>query len=100
MIDAHTLTILWQMLHGRRLVDRMEAAYIALNSKDECLTLILKFSNIINIIIYIIIYNRFFSLLKFRFYNVIFFDLFRISIILLQYLINNVSLYIVHLDIY
>lgn len=88
------------MLHGRRLVDRMEAAYIALNSKDECLTLILKFSNIINIIIYIIIYNRFFSLLKFRFYNVIFFDLFRISIILLQYLINNVSLYIVHLDIY
>lgn len=42
MESAHTLTVLWQMLYGRRLIGRMEAAFVALNSKDECLILILQ----------------------------------------------------------
>lgn len=56
------------MFYGRRLVKRMEAAYISFSSKDERLILILEFLITINSIVI----SKFSSLLNHNsaFYNV------------------------------
>lgn len=84
---AHTLTVLWQTLYGRGLVNRMEAAYIVFSSKDERLIHILKFFYIINDIII----SRFFSLLYTEKRN----SLYLVNIGQRNYLVINIILIVI-----